>query len=144
MKKYFLAMLVLGILFLQGCSGLSIQEKQSYRSLQSQGITIDHPIGLWEKPASPVAAGFLNLLPGCGNFYLACGNAGDSEHFVLGFVNMLFWPFSAVWGIPEAVVDADNINKRDMIHFYTFDIGGEEALAEKGLQMNKRAQVERK
>ena len=136
--------LVLGILFLQGCSGLSIQEKQSYRSLQSQGITIDHPIGLWEKPASPVAAGFLNLLPGCGNFYLACGNAGDSEHFVLGFVNMLFWPFSAVWGIPEAVVDADNINKRDMIHFYTFDIGGEEALAERGLQMNKRAQVERK
>jgi len=144
MKKHLLAMLVLGFFFLQGCSGLSPAEKQSYRSFQSQGITIDNPVGLWEKPASSWAAGALNLLPGCGNYYLACGNAGDGEHFVLGFVNMLFWPISAVWGIPEAAVDANNINKRDMLHFYIHDIGGEQALAERGLQMNKHGLVEKK
>ncbi|MBR5946416.1 hypothetical protein IKZ80_04960 [bacterium] len=144
MKKMILATLVLGLLFLQGCSSLSLQEKQTIRSFQANGISVDHPAGLWEKPASPLGAGLLNILPGCGNFYLACGDGADNDHWLYGALNLLFWPLSITWGIPEAVVDAGNINERELIYFYTFDAAGEQALADRGLQLNNRGQIEKK
>ena len=144
MKKIALAALLLGVLILTGCSTLSTQEKQAFHSLESHGITVDKPAGYWEKPASVWGAGLLNLLPGCGNFYLATGNAADSEHAVLGVVNLITWPISILWGIPEAAIDANNINKRALINYYTYEIAGEQALAEKGLVMNKRGMIEKK
>ena len=144
MKKIALAALLFGVLILTGCSTLSPQEKQAFHSLETHGITVDKPAGYWDKPASVWGAGLLNFLPGCGNFYLATGNAADSEHAVLGVVNLLTWPISILWGIPEAAIDANNINKRALINYYTYEISGEQALAEKGLVMNKRGMIEKK
>lgn len=64
---------------LSACTSLTYQERNTLRSLQAQGITVDKPLGGWESPASPAGAGLLNILPGFGNFYLASGNGGDSN-----------------------------------------------------------------
>ena len=93
-------------LLLASCTSLTHQERNTLRSLQAQGITVDKPVGNWEAPASPAGAGALNLLPGFGNFYLASGNAGDSGQYLYGFLNLLTWPISILWGIPEAAIDA--------------------------------------
>ena len=85
---------------------------------------VDRAPGGWQQPASPLAAGLLNVLPGGGNFYLASGNAADSSHWVYGMVNLLFWPISILWGVPEATIDAGNINKREMLNFYKYGNGG--------------------
>ena len=104
---------------LSACTSLTYQERNTLRSLQAQGITVDKPLGGWESPASPAGAGLLNILPGFGNFYLASGNGGDSNHYLYGFLNLLTWPISVVWGIPEAAVDANRINERELIYYYT-------------------------
>lgn len=105
---------------LAGCTSLTFQEKQELSNLQYRGVSVDRGPAGWEKPASPFLAGALNLLPGIGNFYLASGNASDSAQWIYGFGNLLTWPFSIVWGIPEAAIDADNINKRDMLNYLKY------------------------
>ena len=95
----------------------------------------EKPAGEWERPASPAGAGALNLLPGFGNFYLASGNGGDGGHYLYGFLNLLTWPISVVWGIPEAAIDAETINERELVYYYTFDESGKEALKAKGLKL---------
>lgn len=76
-------------ILLSGCTSLSHQERITIRNLEAEGITIDKPAGNWKKPAKAGAAGALNLLPGVGNFYLAAGNAGDSDQYLYGFLNLL-------------------------------------------------------
>lgn len=110
-------------IFLNGCTSLTFQEKQELAALQYRGVTVDRAPGGWEQPASPLAAGLLNLLPGFGNFYLASGAAADSSHWMYGFGNLLLWPISILWGVPEAAIDAGNINKRDMLNFYKYGTG---------------------
>ena len=124
---------VISMVLLAGCTTLTRQEQMQIRELQSQGVTVDRPVGGFEKPASGVAAGTLNLLPGFGNFYLGTGNGAESSHVLYGVVNLLFWPLSILWGVPEAAIDADNINKREMLYYYTYD--------EKGKQELKKAKV---
>ena len=124
---------VISMVLLAGCTTLTRQEQMQIRELQSQGVTVDRPVGSFEKPASGVAAGTLNLLPGFGNFYLGTGNGAESSHVLYGVVNLLFWPLSILWGVPEAAIDADNINKREMLYYYTYD--------EKGKQELKKAKV---
>ncbi|MGL4853708.1 MAG: hypothetical protein ACRC37_00430, partial [Lentisphaeria bacterium] len=116
-----------------GCTSLTNYEKNAIQSLKSHGISVDRHHSSWEKPASPVAAGALNLLPGFGNFYLASGNASESSHCVYGILNLLFWPISMVWGIPEAAIDADTINQRDFVYYHQFDENGKQILARKNL-----------
>ena len=125
-------LLLAASLLLASCTSLTHQERNTLRSLQAQGITVDKPVGNWEAPASPAGAGALNLLPGFGNFYLASGNAGDSGQYLYGFLNLLTWPISILWGIPEAAIDAGTINERELIYFYTFDESGKIALKNKG------------
>ncbi len=119
MNKIFLLSATATII-LAGCTNLTYHEQQEITRLQYQGISIDRPSGQWEKPASPLLAGVLNILPGIGNFYLASGNAGDSSHWLYGFGNLLTWPLSIIWAIPEAALDANNINKRDMLNYYRY------------------------
>ena len=138
-KKFILA----GCCLLASCTSLTYQEKTTLRELQGYGITVDTPAGNWEAPASPAAAGLLNLLPGVGNFYLASGNAGQSEHYLYGTLNLLSWPISILWGVPEGVVDANRINERELIYFYNFDENGRTALADKGLKFNDRNRLEK-
>ena len=131
------------VALLSGCSSLSYTEKTAIRSLKSQGITVDKPVGPWEAPASAGAAGGLNLLPGIGNFYLASGNGAEKSHYLYGFLNLLTWPLSIVWGIPEAVVDANTINERELVYFYIYDEAGKESLKNKGLELDAAGQLKK-
>lgn len=36
---------------LSACTSLTYQERNTLRSLQAQGITVDKPLGGWESPA---------------------------------------------------------------------------------------------
>ncbi|MBR4106869.1 MAG: hypothetical protein IKK52_06170 [Alphaproteobacteria bacterium] len=121
------------ITFLCGCTTLSGQERNQLQQLKANGITVDKSVGNWEQPANPVMAGALNLLPGIGNFYLAAGNGGDSTHYLYGTLNLLLWPISILWGVPEAAVDANRINEREMIYYYRYDIQGKKDIAKAGV-----------
>ena len=123
------------VLALAGCTSLSRHEQNQLKQLEAHGITIDTPAGQFEPPAQPGAAAFLNILPGVGNFYLASGRAAQSEHALYGVMNLLFWPLSIIWGMPEAAIDANNINKREMIYYYTYDKQGKKALKERGITL---------
>ena len=140
MKK--IALTFASALIFCSCSSLNHHEQVSIRSLQSHGITIDKPTGNWDKPASPAGAALLNILPGFGNFYLAMGNAGDSSHYVYGALNLLVWPISVLWGVPEAAIDANSINKRELIYYYTFDAEGKQALADRNLAFSSGGKLE--
>ena len=119
---------VIGLTILSGCTTLNRQEREQIKELQEQGVTVDRPVGNYEKPASGVTAAALNLLPGIGNFYLGSGNAAESSHIVYGVLNLLTWPLSVLWAVPEAAIDADNINKREMLYYYKYNKQGREAL----------------
>lgn len=138
-------MIIAGIMAacLSACTTLTHQEKNTLYSLKAQGITVEKPAGNWETPASPAGAGALNLLPGFGNFYLASGNGGDSSQYLYGFLNLLTWPISVIWGIPEASIDANRINERELIYFYTFNESGREALAQKGFEITSTGKLEK-
>ena len=56
--------------WLTGCVSLSYQEKLELMKLQQKGIDATVSANGWDKPASPALAGFLNLFPGFGYFYL--------------------------------------------------------------------------
>jgi hypothetical protein len=127
---------VTAVALLSACTNLTRQEQLELQALKGQGVTVDKPVGSWEKPASPVGAAALNLLPGIGNFYLAAGNGGDSSHYLYGTLNLLTWPFSIIWGIPEAAVDANNINKREMIYYYKYDARGKAELLRSGVNLS--------
>lgn len=60
-----------------------------------------------------------------------------------GFLNLLTWPISVVWGIPQAAVDAGRINERELIYYYTFDEGGKEALREQGYEVTASGRLEK-
>ena len=117
MKKIFILFFIL----VAGCTHLTAAERHTLRELKAQGIDIEHPKANWEKPASPVLAGMMNLLPGFGNFYLASGNGAQSEHVLYGALNLLTWPISVLWGIPEAAIDANVINQRELVYYYTYE-----------------------
>ena len=110
-----------GCVGLSACTFLTAEERHQVKYLQSKGITVANPQSEWEKPASPILAGFLNVLPGMGNFYLALGDGADRMQFIYGAFNLFMWPWSVVWGIPEAAIDATTINKRELIYHYKYD-----------------------
>lgn len=120
---------------LSNCTTLTRQEVNELHVLKGQGVTIDKPVGSWERPASPAGAGALNLLPGFGNFYLASGNGGDSSHYLYGTLNLLFWPLSIAWGVPEAAIDANKINEREMLYYYKYDAQGKKEAAKAGITL---------
>ena len=111
-------------MLLAACQSLTYQEQRQLTELRYKGVTIDTPVGDWEKPASPLTAGLLNLLPGIGNFYLGNGQAAQSEQNIYGLLNLLTWPLSILWGVPEAAIDANSINKRDLLMYYMYDERG--------------------
>lgn len=115
---------------LSNCTSLTYGEKARLQELRAEGITVDRPMSNWERPANPAGAAALNILPGFGNFYLAAGDAGDSNFYLYGFLNLLTWPISVIWGIPEAAIDANTINKRDLVFYYDYDRQGKARLAE--------------
>ena len=131
MKKLFFSIACFAMLC--GCTTLTRQEEIHLRQLKSYGITVDRPIGNYEKPASVPIAAVLNILPGVGNFYLGSGEAAESSHWLYGFLNFLFWPISPIWAVPEAGIDAHNINQRELVYYYQYDKNGKKELAKRGI-----------
>ena len=132
MKK----LLVIGLaLAMSGCVSLSYHERNEIQYLAANGIDVNHGSGGFEAPNSIVLAGVLNVLPGFGNFYLALGQGGDGIQGVYGVVNLLFWPLSIVWGAPQAAIDANSLNKREMLYFYRYNQYGIEELQRRGLEL---------
>ena len=107
---------------LMGCTSLSRSDKERYQELKQLGIRGDD-----QRVKNPVTAGALNLLPGFGNFYLAAGTE-ESEQWLYGFLNLLAWPISPIWGIPEAAIDAGTINKKETVYYYNFSRTGQKEL----------------
>jgi hypothetical protein len=105
-----------------GCASLSRTEQATLHELKSYGVSETEV-----KAKHPAAAGCLNILPGFGNFYLAAGT-DESDQWLFGFLNLLAWPISVVWGIPEAAIDANTINKKETVNYYTFDRTGKQEL----------------
>ncbi len=126
MKKTLLILTALTTL--SACTTLTRQENIQLQQLKAHGVTLDKPVGHFETPNSPLAAGLLNILPGVGNFYLAVGNGGDSAHALYGLGNLLLWPISIVWAVPEGTIDAINLNKRELIYYYKYDPYGKQEI----------------
>jgi len=117
---------VIILLLCTSCASLSRGDKLTLNELRSCGISQTEV-----QLKHPALAGALNILPGFGNFYLAVGTT-ESEQWLYGFLNLLMWPISIVWGVPEAVIDANTINKKETIYYYMYDnIGKEEFLKHK-------------
>lgn len=135
MKKEILATL-LAVGVLSGCTSLTHAEKSQLSMLKHNGITVDKPVGNFEKPASPLTAGLLNILPGVGNFYLSAGDGGDGDHVLYGLLNLLTWPISIIWGIPEAAIDAGTINEREMLYYYHYDKYGKAEMKKLNLDLS--------
>jgi hypothetical protein len=89
------------------------------------------------------AAGILNLLPGFGNFYLAFGTDQGGQT-AIGFVNLLTWPLSAAWGVPQAAIDANTINTQYTVYYYTVDPNGKKILDQALYESSHRGNVRSK
>lgn len=110
------------LVVLTGCISLNSSEKATLTELESYGISsTEHKI------KQPGVAGILNILPGFGNFYLASGT-DEGQQWLFGFLNLLLWPVSVVWAIPEGAIDANTMNKQETIRYYTFDANGKKEL----------------
>jgi len=78
------------------------------------------------KTKDPVAAACLNILPGIGNFYLATGT-DQGPQVLYGVLNLLTWPASIVWGVPQGAIDASTINKLETVYYYRHSEDGQAA-----------------
>lgn len=117
-----------------GCVSLSHTEKQELRFLKANGIDVDHGRGGFDAPNSIATAGLLNVLPGFGNFYLMFGRGNDSIQGVYGILNLLLWPISIVWGAPQAAIDANTLNERELLYFYHYEKAGKSEMQRSGLR----------
>ena len=106
-----------------GCVSMMPSERSQLRELEGYGVR-----GNDQAIKNPGIAGALNILPGFGNFYLAVGS-GESSQWAIGFLNLLAWPFSVVWGIPEAAIDASTINRKETLYHYTMSPVGRREFA---------------
>ncbi len=98
-----------------GCASFSGYEKSQYSRLQLKLQQAGLP-ELEEK--KPFLAGTLNILPGFGNMYL-----GQWGPFI---GNLLLWPCSIIWAVPQAAMDAKVINKKETLLYYTHGMGKDE------------------
>ncbi|QDU71842.1 hypothetical protein [Mucisphaera calidilacus] len=98
-------------IILTGCTSLSSLERETLMKVVADGYEEDAV-----KRKDQTTAAVLNILPGVGNFYLAPGD--NNEHIWVGVANLLLWPISITWGIPEAAIDAKTINKKETAQAY--------------------------
>ena len=74
------------------------------------------PAGFSAPVVETTAAG-LNFLPGIGNAYLANKGAGGMQ-WAVGAGNLLLWPISPLWSVPEGHVDARTMNRRALVAYW--------------------------
>lgn len=92
------------------CESLTYSDKDMLDELQYYGVPIDEHY-------SPATACWLNFLPGIGNFYL--DQTGE------GIGNLLLWPLSIFWGMPQAYIDAKVLNQKVTADYYRTRAGKE-------------------
>ena len=114
MSQYFKIIICYSLLS-ASCVSISRSDEQTLRELNSYGIRSTEI-----QKKNPGAAGALNILPGFGNFYLAY-DTDESSQWAFGFLNLLVWPLSIIWSVPEAAIDATTINKKETVYYYTYD-----------------------
>ena len=108
---------MLAALFLASCVSLTSDEKIALDRARAAGMTIPR-----EEVVSPVTAGALNVLPGIGNMYIGA-KTDEKVQWVYGVLNLLFWPLSIAWGVPEAAIDAGTINEKYTARYYLYGEG---------------------
>ena len=99
---------------------MATYEKVKYTQLKHELDYAGLPI---MEDKEPILAAALNLLPGFGNAYL--------EQWGPFVGNLLFWPLSAIWGVPQAYIDANTLNKKETLYFYEFGPGKDRLAATK-------------
>lgn len=134
MKNLFMAIML--CLAACGCVSMSTDDRNKYRRLGENGISIERPVGKYEAPKSALVAGLLNLVLGAGNFYLASGEGGESTQAAYGALNLLSWPFSILWAVPQGVIDATTLNKKDMVYYYTCSKKGRKELEKLDIKLD--------
>lgn len=113
--KLRLSLFLVLLISLSGCETMHSYEKTEYMEVSYRL----KDAGLPEiENNNPAAAGVLNILPGFGNIYL--------KQWGLFACNLLLWPVSVVWGIPQAAIDANTMNERETIYYYTRGRGKEQ------------------
>lgn len=106
------------VLCCAGCISLSQAEREELAGLSERGISLDTPPSGFVAPTFPKRAGALNAVLGIGNFYLAeTEGASPSLHYSLGIGNLLLWPVSVCWAIPEGYCDARTQNERALLDY---------------------------
>lgn len=131
MKRIIFNIIIIILIFSSvGCVTLSRFDQERLQELKNVGISETEV-----QKKNPGIAGGLNLLPGFGNFYLAVGT-NESEQWLFGFLNLLTWPWSVIWGVPSGVIDANTINKKETIYYYTYDKFGKIELQKKLVEGN--------
>ncbi len=123
-------MLIVLIFSSAGCVTLSRFDQERLYELKSIGISETEV-----HKKNPGVAGVLNILPGFGNFYLAIGT-NESEQWTYGFLNLITWPWSMVWGIPGGAIDASTINKKETVFYYTYSRHGRAELQKRMMELN--------
>lgn len=106
---------------LSACQSLAYQEQRQLSELQYKGISVDRPFGDREKTA-PDESGIAQYSSRGRQFLFgerSCRSVGTKS-------NLLIWPISILWGIPAAAIDADTVNKRDLLMYYQYDERGKE------------------
>lgn len=80
------------------------------------------------QPVDPLAAALLNLAPGIGNLYLGA-KSDKTYNYALFPLNLITWPFSILWAVPQAGTDAGVVNREANADYYTYDPEGRARLA---------------
>jgi hypothetical protein len=125
MRKFIAVLLAIAVMTGSvACLSLSRSDEEMLRELKSYGIRSNEV----KRKSAPLAA-CLNILPGIGDFYLAAGT-DNGDMWLYGFLNLLTWPISILWAIPEGAIDAGTINKQETAYYYKFDKTGMKELNE--------------
>jgi hypothetical protein len=122
MKTSAVIMLVLATTF-SGCASMSPYEKNAFREIEDVGIKC-------EKVAEPGTAAVLNIFPGVGDIYLAAGNGANPTNWGAFALDLLFWPISIAWAVPQGAITADTVNKKECVGYYFHTLDGKKKLAD--------------
>ncbi len=118
-KFVFFCSVFIALAGVSGCASVRPESKSILEDARRRGL----PENKVEQ-ANPVVAGGLNILPGIGNIYLAINTDEKTTNWVLFPVNLLTWPVSILWGVPQAAIDANTANRQATADFYQFNSFG--------------------
>ena len=120
MKQIVVLMAFMALVY-SGCATIPITVSEQVTLDELKECKIDTTP---QKVKDPTTAGLLNVLPGMGNLYLAVGSRGHPVQHVFGVLNFITWPLSIIWGVPQAVNDADVINMKYAAEYYNVNPKG--------------------